>query len=392
MHIKRSYYWLRSEMLVTSAAISMPAMTPFFQSIGLSQSDVGFSQAIFITVTCLLNIPTGWIADRFSRKMCNLLGNAWTAAGFLAYPFATNFAQIVVVEIIVGVGFAFTSGADAGLMRAYCEGLERDYQREMAFISFWRPLLNIAWVIAGGAVAVTDPQIGIGLAAIPYFLGATCSLFTKEMGTHLLPSEGEGLRDRTKKAFGDMYRIITYALHGHKDLAWAIVAMAMSRRLSHPLSWIITPMLLVAGVPALLVGVGWAFYYASISIGAWLSRHLAPRLSRANQFILPALCSLGAMGLLSARLTIWTVGVYLVIGVADGWYSATMTPIVQALAPKDMQSTIVSLATSLGQFIYIGAVSIVNIAGNFGVQWALLTNALFFTPFVVIVGYKLSTR
>lgn len=379
-------------MLVTSAAVSMPAMTPFFQSIGLSQSDVGFSQAIFIAVICLLNIPTSWLADRFSRRICNLLGDTWTAAGFLAYPFATNFTQIIVAEIVVGIGFAFTSGADAGLMQAHCEGLGRDYQREMAFISFWRPLLGIAWVIAGGAVAVTNPQIGIGLAAVPYLLGAVFSLFTKEIGVHLLPSRSKGIRDRATQAFGDMYRIVTYALHGHKELTWAIVAMAMSRHMSHPLTWIITPMLVVAGVPTLLVGVGWAFYYGSISIGAWLSRRLAPKLSRTSQFILPALCSLSAMGLLSLHITIWTVGLYLIIGMVDGWYQATMAPIVQALAPKDMQSTIVSVAISLGQLIYIVAVSIVNVAGNFGVQWAFIANALFFAPLVVITSYKLSTR
>lgn len=63
------------ESAITAGLICMSIMSPFFLSIGLSQVEIAMSQAIFTVAMIFLNLPTGWLADRFSRKWANVIGD-----------------------------------------------------------------------------------------------------------------------------------------------------------------------------------------------------------------------------------------------------------------------------------------------------------------------------
>lgn len=125
---------LRTEAIVTTVIFSMPVMNPFFESIGMDQGEIGLSQAVFTVAVLMLNIPTGWLADRFSRKLCNAFGDFLAALGFTGYAFAQNLGQVILFEVIIGIGLAFTQGADIALFRGYCQELKRSLTSEMGFI------------------------------------------------------------------------------------------------------------------------------------------------------------------------------------------------------------------------------------------------------------------
>lgn len=394
MTIAQSLRLLRLEAVITSALIAMPIMNPFFESIGLDQGQIGLSQALFTVALLMFNIPTGWLADRFSRKLSNGLGDLIAGFGFLGYALAENFAHVVMAEVAIGVGLAFTQGADVGLLRAYCQRLGRAYEDEATLIATFRPLVQMLAVILGGIIGAHDPRLAIALSATPYFVGALLIFFIKEVGIHRAETapqtaEKRSLARKLRHAFSDIRNITVYALHGHKDLAWAIIAAATAKEMTHAIIWVLTPLLLLAGVPVFVVGIGWALVLAATSAGAWLSKHFSKNWSEFALFAVPAFVSLGAMAVLSFSVTLWTVGLYGIFGLVRGWYSAVMSPVVQRHTPEDMQSTVFSISGSLSQLLYVGAVVVVNLAGNAGVQWAMVANALLFAPLVLLVAFKL---
>ena len=79
---KRNLKLLMLESILTAGLLSMSIMTPFFNSIGLNQRQIALSQAIFTIVVSILNLPAGWIADRFSRKWANVIGDFGVAISF----------------------------------------------------------------------------------------------------------------------------------------------------------------------------------------------------------------------------------------------------------------------------------------------------------------------
>ena len=126
----RNVRLLQLEMVITAMIFAMPILNVFYKDeIGMSLAQVGASQAVFTIAVLLLNIPTGWLADRFSRRWCNVFGDLTASAGFFYYAFAESFSDVVIAEIAIGIGIAFSSGADIGLLRAYAQSLKISYQK-----------------------------------------------------------------------------------------------------------------------------------------------------------------------------------------------------------------------------------------------------------------------
>ena len=57
-----------AESSITAGLLAMSVLTPFFNSIGLNQTQISETQMMFMVITILFNLPLGYIADRFSAE------------------------------------------------------------------------------------------------------------------------------------------------------------------------------------------------------------------------------------------------------------------------------------------------------------------------------------
>jgi MFS transporter, DHA3 family, tetracycline resistance protein len=60
----------------------------------------------------LFEIPTGIVADRYSRKLSVIIGLILISVGFLLEGFLPLFYIIIISQFFLGLGQTFTSGAD----------------------------------------------------------------------------------------------------------------------------------------------------------------------------------------------------------------------------------------------------------------------------------------
>ena len=67
---------------------------------------------IFTIVLISLDIPMGYIADRFNRKLLNIIGDIGVAVTFVFYAFAQNVYMTLVAECMLGIFMAMTNGVD----------------------------------------------------------------------------------------------------------------------------------------------------------------------------------------------------------------------------------------------------------------------------------------
>ncbi len=363
-------------------------MNPFFQSIGMDQGQIGLSQAGFMTAVFFLNVPTGWLADRFSRKACNAVGDALASIGFILYAFAGSFTEVIIYEIIIGIGMAFTQGADSALLKAYCAGLKRSLFREQSILSVWRPIAQIVLVIAGGIIGAYSFRLAIVLSAIPYIVGAIISLFMTEAGER---------RTSHRNPFADMWGIVKDSVHIDKRLKWLIIAFAVSREITHPMIWALTPLLLLAGVPVALVGFGWAMNAAMASVGAVVAGHrrkngqlLSECLSEWQRFALPTGLVIIALVVMSIHVSAWTIWLYACLGFAQGWAASVMMPMISTHARPDVQAVVSSVALSVSQLLYIPLVWVVNVVGVIDIRLTMVATVVVFAPLVVFTSLKLS--
>lgn len=59
----------------------------------------------------VFEVPTGVVADTFSRRLSVIIGFFLIGAGLALTGATTSFAVIIIAQIIAGIGFTFTSGA-----------------------------------------------------------------------------------------------------------------------------------------------------------------------------------------------------------------------------------------------------------------------------------------
>ena len=383
-NIGQSLRYLQIEIIITATLIAMPIMVPFYHSIGMDQGQIGLSQSVFTAALLLINIPTGWIADRFSRKLSNALGDLGCGLALLFYARASSFGDVVMAEIVFGVSAAFSQGADSALLRAYSQVLDSSgslFLRKSSFIAIGQPIAQVMALSIGGFVGSKNPRLAIAISAIPYFVGSLLSLFIIEQGDRLVSHHKNPLRD--------MLRVTRQSVGSDPHLKWLIIGYGVGREITHVMVWALTPLLLFAGVPISVVAAGWVLNSASVVVGAQLAGWYSIRMKEWQRFTLPMLTVLLSLTVMSFHLSLVTIGLYSLLGLTQGWTAAALLPMVQNRSPGDNQATVVSIARSVSQLLYIPLVWIIGTAGNVDIRYTMIATVGIFTPMVFIVSRRL---
>ena len=136
------------------------------QSRHISAALVGAILAAGDFTLLLVEVPTGWFADRFGHRRSLIVGSTAQVLGMLACWLGRNVTDLIAACVLVAVGDAFRSGADQALLYRTCVALGRegDFQRVESRTQAARLAGLVALVLAGGAI-VTRWGFNAGWAA-----------------------------------------------------------------------------------------------------------------------------------------------------------------------------------------------------------------------------------
>lgn len=111
-----------------------------------------------LEATCFLfEIPTGVVADVYSRRLSILIGLALIGGGFLLEGSVPEFAAVIACQVIWGIGFTFTSGA-----------VEAWITDEVGEDTVGYVFLRGTQIGLVGAIAGTILSAGLGLISIQF--------------------------------------------------------------------------------------------------------------------------------------------------------------------------------------------------------------------------------
>lgn len=370
------------ESAVTAGILAVPIMTPFYLSIGLSQEQIAMSQMAFTAATMILNLPLGWVADRFSRKWANVIGDSIVAFSLLLYSTAQSFWFVVLCETLCGVGNALSQGVDSSLLKHFSEKIDdsgRIFRSKYAKMASYRQIATLTILLLGGPIGAIDFRLAIAASAINHFVGAFASL--------LIVDDSERLH-ATSNPLSEIAALVKRNMNNRK-LRVRIAAYAVAREITHGIIWVFTPLMLRVGVPLAVVSVGWAINFAVAYLGTRLARRLAPKMKDWQLFIVPIALISFASTIMYLNLNTVTICLYACFGLAQGWSSATMMPLVKEQTRAAEQSSVESLARVIAQLLYIVAVWAINRAADIRLEYSLLATMAIFVPLAIPIAYKL---
>lgn len=377
--VTRNLWLTMFESAITAGLISMSIMTPFFYEIGLNNAEIALAQALFTVMVSVLNLPMGWLADRLSRKWANVIGDFGCFIGFMLYSTVDSFAGVVFCECWLGIFMSISQGVDFTLLKHFSNQITPDealFRQRSAQLTFWQNVCTLILVLLGGPLGAISFRFAIALSGVPSFLGGIASLLIQDDSEKLQPTHTNPVRD--------LLRIIVYAFR-HPRLRTRLFAYAVGREMTHGIIWVLTPMLLIAGVPLAVVSVAWAIDSLARIVGTRLASRYAPHLKASRIFALPLFLMAISMSILAVRLNLWTIGFYLLMGIVCGWTGSTLMPLIQEETSPAEQTTVISLAKVMGQALYIPVSLIIGWVADFQIRYAALATIVIFLPLGLII-------
>jgi MFS family permease len=371
------------ESVITAGILSIPIMTPFFLGLGLSQAEIALTQTSFTIAMMMLNIPLGWVADRFSRKWANIIGDFGLVAVFLLYSQVQGFVGIVVAEILCAICMAFSQGVDSSLLKHFNKKLgrtEKEFKTLSGRLAAWQFVVSAIFLALGGPIGAIDFRLAIALSGVPFLIGGIISLF--------IVDDSEKLVQQHKNPLKDMGRVVKDAI---KDpaLRWRLFAYAVSQKYTNVMVWVFTPLLLLAKVPLELVAIGWVLNYCTGAFGSLLAKKISHKLKDWQNFLLPIIFATTGYVILSIHLNIWTVWFYGLTGLCWGYSNAAIIPMVLDKSKPSEHTSVISLAKVIGQLLYIPTVWLVGVAADIKIEYSMLATLLIFVPLAMPILIKL---
>lgn len=372
------------ETILTSIGLgfSVATITIFWNSIGMNQTVIGVVQMAFTIVLVCLDIPMGYIADRFNRKMLNIVGDIGVAIVFLLYAFSQNVYMVLIAECLLGVFMAMTNGVDQSFIKFNCDKIDKTgelFRKTNVKIHTARYIVLLVVVILGGFIAKVSLRLTIGLSFVPYFLGGIIAFGINDYN--------EKIEAKHKNPLKDMEATIKEIIKERKTRTY-LISYILGKEITHSQIWVFTPLLIMVGVPIEVISVGWILNQIMQIIGSKISEKMVD-FKTSNKFIIPVCIELVWMIILVINTNIVTVWLFALNGLVHGLIEGNLITSLQESVKDEIQTSVMSVASTGARLLYIPLVFIINYLGNIKLQLALVGVCGLFLPMCFIAFIKL---
>ena len=267
---------------------------------GLTLGQVLLLDAVLFGVTIVAEVPTGIVADRYTRRLSMLLGSLVSAVGFVAFGLAGSLATLMGSYILFALGGALMSGADEAFLFDSLRAVGRSHEFAGVVGRFnARMTVSVAGLtVAGGFMVIWVP--------LSWPLVASGALSLAAAGVALLLTEPP--REPANRSFLRIGRSAAGRVVRTRALRWIIVIAAAVQCIEMVVYATFQPILVGGGVPVWALGWITAAMMMAAAAGGWSSWHVRQRLGLSRSLsVLPAVGALGLLGGASGLLWLFPV-------------------------------------------------------------------------------------
>ncbi len=150
--------------------VFLPLIPIFLIDYGhVSLGDLAAIASLTAIARILMEVPTGYVADRWGHKPTLVFGSFLTAISVLPYIFINGFAGGLLASVLFSVGYAFTAGTAQAFMHETLMALNREneYSRVMGLAQSRGLLGNVLLISLVPLTYKIDPLM-------PFVLGFVC--------------------------------------------------------------------------------------------------------------------------------------------------------------------------------------------------------------------------
>lgn len=244
----------------------VPVEKLFMSEIGFDPASVGVMAAAYAAVVPIIEIPSGILADRWSRRGVLVISSVALMLCALIGGLSNNVATYIVSALVLGVYFAMYSGTmDAVVYDTVLDetGDSEAFEKRIGRVRLVESIALVSSALLGGWLAsLATPRLMYFLSVPLAALSIVAYLRFREPQLHKT-EEATSLRS---------HLAVTYRTLTQRGRLLPIVALAVLTSLILQLIFEFGPLWLVAlAVPAVLYGPYWGALTSTLGLGGLLA-------------------------------------------------------------------------------------------------------------------------
>ncbi len=390
-------YYLFSFLFGAAINAIVSILVLFWLDRGLSLGQVMILMSTYGISLLIFEIPTGVLADRFSRKWSLAIGALLqTTVG--AIILSTNFYPALLgAYLLLGMGVAFLSGSGEALIFDFLKQEGRDGEVQRVFGA------GLSWFHIGGVTGAVTAGLLVASFELSAAVWAHTFLFFVVAGVALWLDEPEVLNDRRKLARSASFRTQSIGLLTDTRSSSAIVLRSRSVKALIAVGLTLSIVSSLAEIPfsqPFLVEFGLrpehvAYVWASFSAAAAIFAALSARLSRLlhgdeRRFILviAALMVLGLIAMVNAPVAgVAIVSLILMFVVASGLAPPFLNAGINRRIPSEHRASVLSIwSMAFGLVSFFAAPLFGFLVDGHSLRTSLLIFEFTFLPLLLLIA------
>ena len=335
--------------VVRGSLFHVAVIVLFLAENGLSLKEIFILEALWSVLQVSLEIPSGYLSDRWGRKPTLLLGTICKCVGMLIYCVSFSFWGFLFAMIFLAAGSSFFSGTDYAMTFDTLLELkeERRYRKIAGKYEFFRFCVEAVSSIAGGIIAFYSLRATLLATLILFAIGPIVAITLTEPKRHKMQET------RHLKAMWDIFLgsvVRNPAIRGVVILSSLLVTMAFA------CYWFTQPYQEMVGLPITLFGVTHAIIVLSHAFAARYVHTLEKWIDDRLLLILIATTMIVSFLVLGSVASIWAIGFFFIVRMMWGLTSPLTSDIINRMTSSDVRATVLSFR-ALGFRLLFAAVS-----------------------------------
>ncbi|GFZ31223.1 MFS transporter [Clostridium zeae] len=150
--LRKNKFFYKSYIISKQSLFIWTVFLIYLKQKGLSYTEIMMLNSISAVITFILEIPSGILADRFSRRKLLLYGEIFKVLSLIIVLCTNNFFVLIFNAIFSGVGDAVISGSDEALIydSFLKDGKEEFYKEYISVVQMWAFRFSaLATLVAG---------------------------------------------------------------------------------------------------------------------------------------------------------------------------------------------------------------------------------------------------
>jgi len=227
----------------------LPVIVLAYQGKGVTLGEFFLIQGLFRAVSFLMEIPSGYVSDVFSRKKVLLIGATIQFAAMVWLIWADGFYGVLLTEAGLGVAMALYSGTKEAYTFDLLKRMKREnqYVKENGNIRAFEQTGAFIGTLVGGTLFAISATLVLAIEAAFVLVAIPMIMLLPEL------SEVKRKTASTKNPLRDCLSLVKMSVK-HPEIKWLMIFPAIYGSFTMILYWILQPMMEASLVPVALFG------------------------------------------------------------------------------------------------------------------------------------------